>query len=72
MYKFLSKTILLALILGTMSIVSMADNGNPPVKKSNTGICHPKGSTYYGQTKNFTPYQNMDECIKSGGRPPKK
>lgn len=42
------------------------------VKKSSTGICHPKGGTYYEQTKTFTPYQSMDECIKSGGRPPKK
>ena len=72
MYKFLSKTILLSLIVGMMSIGAIADSSNPPVKKSNTGICHPQGGTYYGQTKNFTPYQSMDECIKSGGRPPKK
>lgn len=42
------------------------------VKKSSTGICHSKGGTYYEQTKNYTAYQSMDECIKSGGRPPKK
>lgn len=72
MHKFLSKTILLALILGIMNVGAIADNSNPPVKKSKTGICHPQGGTYYGQTKNFTPYKSMDECIKSGGRMPKK
>jgi hypothetical protein len=43
-----------------------------PVKKSNSGICHKPGSTYYQQTKNFTPYKTLDECLKSGGRLPKK
>ena len=43
-----------------------------PVKKSNSGICHKPGSTYYHQTKNFTPYKTLDECLKSGGRLPKK
>jgi hypothetical protein len=49
--------------------VSAAD---PPVKKSKNDICHPKGGTYYKKTKNYTPYQSMEECIKSGGRKPKK
>lgn len=72
MYKFLSKAILLVLTVSIMSVGAIADSSNPPVKKSKTGICHPQGGTYYRQTKNFTPYQSMDECIKSGGRPPKK
>jgi hypothetical protein len=45
---------------------------DPPVKKSENGICHPKGGTYYKRTKNYTPYKTMKECIKSGGRKPKK
>lgn len=45
---------------------------NPNVKKSNTGICHAKGSTYYNQTKNFTAYSTVDDCLSSGGRLPKK
>ncbi len=44
----------------------------PPVKKSSTGICHAKGSTYYVQTKRFTAFNTMDECLKSGGRLPKR
>jgi hypothetical protein len=42
------------------------------VKMSNSGICHAPNSTYYAQTKNFTPYKTLDECLKAGGRLPKK
>jgi cytochrome c5 len=44
----------------------------PEVKKSNAGICHDKTSPGFKQTKNFTAFKTMDECIKSGGRAPKK
>lgn len=40
------------------------------VKKSKTGICHAPGTTYYNKTKTFTPYNSIDECLKSGGRLP--
>ena len=43
-----------------------------PVKMSKSGICHAPGSTYYAQTKNFTAYKTLDDCIKAGGRMPKK
>jgi len=42
------------------------------VKKSKTGICHAPGTTYYAQTKSFTPFKTLDECLKSGGRLPKR
>ena len=65
--------VILTLTLSLFSINLVAsDSSNPPVKKSNTGICHPKGGTYYEQTKNFTPFKNMEDCLKSGGRVPKK
>ena len=48
------------------------DASAPAVKKSNTGICHAAGSTYYVRTLNFTPFETMAECIKSGGRLPKR
>ncbi len=44
----------------------------PQVKKSGTGICHQKGSTYYNQTLKFTSYNSLQECLKSGGRLPKR
>jgi hypothetical protein len=58
----------LLLILGTAHLL----NRNPAVKKSSTGICHQKGTDYYEKTKNFTPYNSIDGCLKSGGRLPKK
>lgn len=41
---------------------------SPAVKKSTTGICHGLGSSFYDRTKNFTPYDSMQDCLKSGGR----
>ncbi len=49
-----------------------AASSEQPVKKSKSGICHAPGSTYYSRTKNFTPFKTLDECLKSGGRLPKK
>ncbi len=43
-----------------------------PVQMSNSGICHAPNTTYYEQTKNFTPYKSLDDCLKAGGRMPKK
>ncbi len=43
-----------------------------PVKMSNSGICHAPNTTYYEQTKNYTPYKTLDDCLKAGGRMSKK
>ena len=47
-----------------------AEPAEPAVKKSDTGICHDKSSSSYGNTKKFTAFASMDECLKSGGRAP--
>ena len=44
----------------------------PEVKKSNNGICHDKTSKGYKSTKNFSEFKTLDDCLKSGGRAPKK
>jgi hypothetical protein len=51
---------------------------NPPVleysgvvKKSINAICHKPGDAYYNRTKNFTPYNTMQQCVDSGARPAK-
>jgi hypothetical protein len=49
-----------------------SQNEMPQVKKSTTGICHEIGTTYYSRTTNFTAFDNIDDCIASGGRLPKK
>ena len=56
-------------VLVTAPVFAQSD---PPVKMSSTGICHAQGSTYYNQTKKFTAYKTMDECLKAGGRVPKR
>ena len=42
----------------------------PIVKKSDSGICHDKTSASYTNTKKFTAFASMDECLKTGGRAP--
>ncbi len=46
-FRYTLLTVAMAFALS--SPVSAAD---PPVKKSNNNICHPKGGTYYKRTKN--------------------
>jgi hypothetical protein len=42
------------------------------IKKSDSGICHDPSSSSYEKTTKFTSFASMDECVKSGGKPPKK
>jgi hypothetical protein len=63
--KLLLATIVLSVFLNAFA-------QSEPVKMSKSGICHAPGSTYYSQTKNFTPYKTLDDCIRAGGRMPKK
>ena len=41
------------------------------VKLSNSGICHDSSSGSYNRTKNFTPFQSLEDCLGAGGRLPK-
>ena len=58
--------------LSLMLTAPVFAQSDPPVKMSSSGICHAQGSTYYNQTKKFTAYKTMDECLKAGGRTPKR
>lgn len=53
-------------------LVAGAQAQTDPVKMSKTGICHAPKTTYYNQTKNYTPYKTLKECLNAGGRMPKK
>jgi hypothetical protein len=68
---FLLKNTIVSLLLGLLVSTSVFSQSEP-VKMSKSGICHKPGSTYYQQTKNFTPYKTLDQCLKDGGRLPKK
>ena len=67
---------LLAALVGlSLSVAHAADKkevAEPVVKKSDSGICHDKNSPSYERTKKFTEFKTVDECVKSGGTPPKK
>ena len=86
MYVILKRCLLSILLFTSISVVHAqisSGNGLKPleginqnntviVKKSRTGICHAPGSTFYSRTDNFTPYNSIDDCLKSGGRMPKR
>ena len=64
--------ILFAKIFIVLFLLHGCDSASVPVKKSNTNICHEKGSRYYDITKHFKAYQTIKDCIASGGRLPKR
>jgi hypothetical protein len=63
-----------AVILACSSLVSNGAfaNEEPPVKMSKSGICHAQGTTYYSKTKNYTAFNTLEECLRAGGRKPKR
>lgn len=52
-------------------LVSTSVSAGDYVKKSKLDICHAQGTQYYSRTKNFTPYDTLEQCLASGGRLPK-
>jgi hypothetical protein len=59
-------------LIATVLISSGALAQSQPVKMSNSGICHSPVSTYYEQTKKFTSFKTLQECLNAGGRMPKR
>lgn len=60
-----------AVLLAGMPFLWAADKAaEPAVKKSDNGICHDKSSPSFANTKKFTAFNSMDECVKSGGKAP--
>ena len=59
-------------LIATVLISTGAFAQSKPVKMSNSGICHAPGSTYYEQTKSFTSFKTLQECLNAGGRMPKR
>jgi hypothetical protein len=71
----LNKTTWMAFLSAAVMSLSLSSQqalaADPAVKKSDSGICHDSSSPSYANTKKFTPFNSMDECIKSGGTAPK-
>ena len=65
------KNTIISLLIGLLVSTSVF-SGELPVKKSKSGICHVPGSHYYNQTKHYVSYKTLEDCLKSGGRLPRK
>ena len=66
---------LLGALLSGLNMSMAADKAadkvaDPVVKKSDSGICHDKTSPSFANTKKFTAFASVDECVKSGGKLP--
>jgi hypothetical protein len=59
-------------LITSLLLTVIAFAASEPVKMSKSGICHAPNSTYYNQTKHFTPYPTLKDCLNAGGRMPKK
>ena len=70
--SYIKWTIILWFIIFAIGFsLAEASEQNPPVKKSNSEICHAQDSSYYNRTKNFIAYETLKECLEDGGRLPK-
>uniref|UniRef100_UPI004048253A hypothetical protein n=1 Tax=Polynucleobacter sp. TaxID=2029855 RepID=UPI004048253A len=59
-------------LIASLLMTATALAATEPVKMSKSGICHSPNTTYYNQTKNFTPYPTLKDCLNAGGRMPRK
>ena len=62
----------LFLFIFLLSFVFSVLADKPIVKKSRSNICHAPGTTYYKKTKYYKSYKSLKECLKSGGRMPRR
>ncbi len=65
----MTKTALLALTI--FCIATPTSFAGDLIKMSSSKICHDTNSPSYNRTKNFIPYNSMEECLDSGGHLPK-
>ena len=72
MLKIKCVTAALVLLCSSVFANTVIANEEPPIKMSKSGICHAQGTSYYAQTKNYTAYNTLEECLRAGGRRPKK
>lgn len=66
------KSLGFAIALGALvtQVLAAEPAKDPVVKKSDAGICHDVSSASFNNTKKFTPFNSLEECVKSGGKLP--
>ena len=55
-----------------IAILGFQTADSQQVKKSGSGICHCPGGQFYDRTTNFTPFENLEACLATGGREPQR
>jgi len=70
MPKNSTKKLSLALVLGGFLFTFQLSAEQPAaakIKKSNARVCYEESSAKYDSIKNFTIYDSIEACVKSGG-----
>ena len=68
----MKKILIILIVLFISSTIEQSYSKEVIVKKSRSNICHAPGTTYYKKTKYYKSYKTLKECLKSGGRMPKR
>jgi hypothetical protein len=58
---------LLLLFAAFAASATLVDQQEPPVKLSQSGICHERGTSYYGATWHYQSFDTLADCLKAGG-----
>ena len=69
-FSFQSACLSIGMMALTAQVMAADPAKDPVVKKSEAGICHDTSSSAFNNTKKFTPFNSLDECVKSGGKLP--
>ena len=69
--KATTTPVIIPVTVSTTTVITYTKTTDPQVKKSTAGLCHEKGTRYYNTTKTFKAYNNIKDCLKSGGKLPK-
>ena len=68
----MKKILTILIVLFISSTILQSYSKEAIVKKSRSNICHAPGTTYYKKTKYYKSYKTLKECLKSGGRMPRR
>jgi hypothetical protein len=59
---------ILLLLAAFAASAGVADQQEPAVKLSQSGICHERGTSSYGATLHYQSFDSLPDCLKAGGR----
>lgn len=68
----MKKILIILIVFFISSSIEQSYSKEAIVKKSRSNICHAPGTTYYKKTKYYKSYKTLKECLKSGGRMPRR